>query len=157
MATIVLNLDTSDPHARRRLEVLYFTMFNLRRALQRDAQRLCREYWARKAERDVLGWRSVAEDLGLNRRGFEALARGHATASRWAMDHVSAALVNHMSNAVFEDVAHATPPTSGRPSASTAPWRATSTPTATRASADTPRSARWPRCQLALRCCASQG
>ncbi|HEY5119973.1 MAG TPA: hypothetical protein VII84_00175, partial [Acidimicrobiales bacterium] len=104
MATIVLNLDTSDAHTRRRLEVLHFTMFNLRRALQRDAQRLCREYWARKAERDVLGWKLVAEDLGLNRRGFEALARERATASGWAMDHVSAALTYHMSNAVFEDV-----------------------------------------------------
>jgi hypothetical protein len=35
MATIVLSLDTCDPHARKRLEALYFTMFNLRGALQR--------------------------------------------------------------------------------------------------------------------------
>jgi hypothetical protein len=104
MATISLNLDISDAHARRRLEVLYFTMFNLRRALQRDAQRLCREYWARKDERGVLGWKFVADDLGLNRRGFEMLAATHARASGWAMNHVSAALVYHMSNAVFEDV-----------------------------------------------------
>jgi hypothetical protein len=103
MATIVLNLDTSDAHTRRRLEVLYFTMFNLRRALQRDAQRLCREYWARKPERDLLGWRFVAEDLGLNRRGFEQLAREHAQSSGWAMDHVTAALVSHMADPVFEN------------------------------------------------------
>jgi transposase len=104
VATIVLSLDTSDPHARRRLEVLYFTMFNLRRALQCDAQRLCREYWSRKNERDVFGWKFVAEDLGLNRKGFAALARNHARSSGWAMDHVSAALVSHMAVAVFEDV-----------------------------------------------------
>ncbi len=103
MATIVLNLDTSDAHVRRRLEVLYFTMFNLRRALQRDAQRLCGEYWSRKDERDGLGWRFVAEDLGLNRNGFEALARDHARSSGWAMEHVSAALVSHMADAVFQD------------------------------------------------------
>lgn len=105
MATIVLNLDTSDPYAHRRLEGLYFTMFNLRRALQRDTQRLCREYWSRKTERDAFGWKFVAEDLGLNRKGFEALAREHAKASGWAMDHVSAALIYHMADAVFEDVA----------------------------------------------------
>jgi hypothetical protein len=104
MATIVLNLDTSHPHTRRRLEVLYFTIYNLRRALQRDAQRLCREYWARQDERGALGWKFVAEDLGLNRKGFEALARDHARSSGWAMDHVSAALVSHMAVAVFEDV-----------------------------------------------------
>jgi hypothetical protein len=103
IATIVLNLDTSHPHARRRLEVLYFTMYNLRRALQRDAQRLCREYWARRDEHDTLGWKFVAEDLGLNRKGFEARARDHARSSIWAMDHVSAALVSHMADAVFED------------------------------------------------------
>ena len=71
MATVVLNLDTSDAHARKRLDTLYFTLFNLRRALQRDAQWLCLEYWSRKTERDTLGWKFVADDLGLNRKGFE--------------------------------------------------------------------------------------
>jgi transposase len=103
-STLVLNLDTSDAHARTRLEALYFTMFNLRRALQRDAQRLCREYWSRKEDRDTLGWKFVAEGLGLTRNGFEELARRHATTSGWAMDHVSAALVSHMADAVFENV-----------------------------------------------------
>jgi hypothetical protein len=102
-STLVLNLDTSDAHARKRLEALYFTMFNLRRALQRDAQRRCREYWSRKEDRDTLGWKFVGEDLGLARNGFEELARRHATAAGWAMDHVSAALVCHMADAVFED------------------------------------------------------
>lgn len=105
MATIVLSLDSSDAHARRRLETLYFTIFNIRRALQRDAQRLCREYWERKSDRDEFGWKVVAGDLGLTRRGFEQLARGHALAAGWAMDHVSAALVYHMADAVFEDAA----------------------------------------------------
>jgi hypothetical protein len=105
MATIVLSLDTSDAHARRRLEVLYFTLFNIRRALQRDTQRLCSLYWSRKDERDELGWKFVADDLGLNRKGFEQLARGHALSSGWALDHVSQALVYHMADAVFEDAA----------------------------------------------------
>jgi hypothetical protein len=104
LATVVLNLDTSDAHARKRLETLYFTMFNLRRAMQRDAQRLCRAYWSRKEDRDTLGWKAVADDLGLNRRCFEQLAKEHALDSGWATSHVSMALVCHMANAVFEDV-----------------------------------------------------
>jgi hypothetical protein len=101
----MLSLDTSDAHARRRLEALYFTMFNLRRALKRDARRLCRSYWSRKTERDTLGWKFVADDLGLNRNDFESRAREHAVNSGWAMDHVSKALVCHMADAVFENVA----------------------------------------------------
>jgi hypothetical protein len=104
-STFVVSLDTSDAHARKRLQSLYFTMFNLRRALQRDAQRLCRAYWARKEERNTLGWKFVAEDLGLTRQGFAQLAKNHARNSRWAMDHVSMALVSHMADAVFEDAA----------------------------------------------------
>jgi hypothetical protein len=104
-STFVVSLDTSDAHERKRLQTLYFTMFNLRRALQRDAQRLCRTYWGRKEDRDTMGWKAVAEDLGLNRNGFEQLARDHARNARWAMDHVSMALVNHMAAAVFEDAA----------------------------------------------------
>jgi hypothetical protein len=104
-STFVVSLDTSDAHARKRLQSLYFTMFNLRRALQRDAQRLCRAYWARKEERDTLGWKAVAEDCGLTRQGFEQLARDHARNARWAQDHVSMALVCHMADAVFQDAA----------------------------------------------------
>ena len=104
-STLVLSLDTSDPHARKRLETLYFTMFNVRRALQRDAQRRCRAYWLRKEDRDNLGWKAVAEDLGLNRNGFERLARGHVLNSVWAKNHVSMALVYHMADAVFTDAA----------------------------------------------------
>lgn len=103
-STLVLSLDTSDPHARARLETLYFTMFNLRRALQRDAQRLCRQYWARKEDRDDKGWKFVAEDLGLNRKGFERLARDHARHARWATEHVSMQLVYAMADGVFENV-----------------------------------------------------
>ena len=104
MATLVLSLDTSDARARRRLERLYFTMFNIRRALQRDATARCRSYWARKEDRDTLGWKYVAEDLGLTRNSFEQAARAHFQASGWAADHVSAALVNHMAAAIFENV-----------------------------------------------------
>jgi len=102
---LILSLDSYDAHARKRLEALYFTMFNLRRALQRDAQQLCRVYWSRKQERDSLGWKVVAEDLGLTRNGFEQRARTHARNSAWAMDHVSMALVHYMADAVFENAA----------------------------------------------------
>jgi hypothetical protein len=145
-------------------------MFNLRRALQQDAQRICHAYWAAKEDRDTLGWKAVAEDLGLTRNGFERLARAHALNSAWAMDHVSMALVYHMAAAVFEDAARHlwsdssgkrhgalrvtsfyqfativgrarshTAKTSGKPSASTAPSRATSTPTDTTISESTRR------------------
>jgi hypothetical protein len=104
-STFVVTLDSSDAHTRKRLCSLYFTMFNLRRALQRDARELCRAYWTRKEERDTAGWKAVAEDLGLTRKGFEQLAREHAKRSSWAMEHVSMALVNHMADAVFENAA----------------------------------------------------
>ena len=137
-STLVLSLDASDAHARTRLE--------------------------------TLGWKAVAEDLGLTRNGFERLARAHALNSAWAMDHVSMALVYHMAAAVFEDAARHlwsdssgkrhgalrvtsfyqfativgrarshTAKTSGKPSASTAPSRATSTPTDTTISESTRR------------------
>ena len=41
IATIVLSLDTCDPHARKRLEALYFTLFNLRRDLVSAAPGTC--------------------------------------------------------------------------------------------------------------------
>jgi hypothetical protein len=104
-STIVVSLDTSDAHSRKRLETLYFTMANIRRALQRDAQQLCREYWRRKEDRDTLGWKAVADDLGLHRKGFEKLARDHAAHSGWALGHVSMQLVYAMADGVFENVA----------------------------------------------------
>jgi transposase len=105
ISTLVVSLDTSDAHSRRRLETLYFTVHNLRRALQRDAQRLCRDYWARKDDRDALGWKAVADDLGLNRKGFERLARDHAANSGWATSHVPMQLVYAMADGVFENAA----------------------------------------------------
>ena len=114
-STFVVSLDPSDAYARKRLQTLYFTMFNLRRALQRDAQRLCRAYWGRKEDRDTLGWKAVAEELSLNRNGFEQLARDHARNARWAMDHVSMALVSHMAAAIFENAArHLWPDNAGK-------------------------------------------
>ncbi len=102
--TLVLNLDTTSPGVAGRLENLYFTMFNLRRALQRDAQSLAKQYWAAKEERDSLGWKVVAERLGISRSGFADRARRHFQCAGWASDHVSAALVQHMSDGVFENL-----------------------------------------------------
>jgi hypothetical protein len=102
--TLVLNLDTTAPGVAQRLENLHFTMYNLRRALQRDAQSLAKQYWAAKDERDALGWKAVAERLGISRSKFEARARRHFQAMGWASDHVSAALVSHMADGVFENL-----------------------------------------------------
>jgi hypothetical protein len=102
--TLVLNLDTTAPGVAGRLGNLYFTMFNLRRALQRDAQSLATQYWAAKEERDSLGWKAVAERLAISRSGFDARARSHFQATGWASDHVSAALVSHMAAGVFENL-----------------------------------------------------
>ena len=102
--TLVLNLDTTAPGVAGRLGNLYFTMFNLRRALQRDAQSLAKQYWGAKDERDALGWKAVAERLGISRSKFEARARRHFQSAGWASEHVSAALVSHMADGVFENL-----------------------------------------------------
>lgn len=51
MSVVRLALDTSDPTQRRRLEAMFWTGYQVRRALQRQARSACRAYWAATHER----------------------------------------------------------------------------------------------------------
>jgi hypothetical protein len=103
VSVIRLELDASDPVVRRGLERQWAAMFRLRRALQRDAQHLCRAYWAAHHERrdDPKGLR---ERLGLSRKGIEAAAKSHIEASGWMRDHLTKAVGLHVADEVWETV-----------------------------------------------------
>jgi hypothetical protein len=103
VSVIPLELDVSDPVVRRRVERQWEAVFRLRRALQRDAQKRCRAYWAavRERRRDP---KALRERLGLTRKGFEAAAKNHIEASRWMRDHLTKAVGLHVADEVWQTV-----------------------------------------------------
>jgi hypothetical protein len=103
VAVIPLELDVSDPVVRGRVERQWAAVFRLRRALQRDAQRRCRAYWAAHRERaaDPKGLRAR---LGLSRKGLESAAKGHIEDSGWMRDHLTKAVGLHVADEVWETV-----------------------------------------------------
>jgi hypothetical protein len=102
VSVIRLELDASDARVRRRLERQWDTVFRLRRALQRDAARRCRAYWAAHRER-ARDPKALRERLGLTRKGMEA-AKAHIEASGWMRDHVTKAVGLHLADEVWETV-----------------------------------------------------
>ena len=102
VAVIRLALDLSDPHQRRRLEQLYQAVFSLRRALQRQAGRRCRAYWAAGRERAGKGGAQVRRRLGLSRAGFEQAAYSHMERSRHLGHHLTKAVAMHAADQVWE-------------------------------------------------------
>jgi len=102
-SVIVLVLDTADAGVRKRVGQHYGVQHALRAALQRDVQKRCKQFWARKRDRDATGWHELAEQLALTRKGVERLAWGHLDASGWMAEHTSKALVMHLADAVWQD------------------------------------------------------
>ncbi|MEU5109865.1 transposase, partial [Streptomyces sp. NPDC021354] len=104
MSVIRLPLVVGDASVRRRVEQLFSAMWQVKRALQRDARDVAGAYWAGgvRRERDVKAWRA---DLGLSRTGLERRAYQHLERSRWLSDHVSKALVMHQADEVWAGVA----------------------------------------------------
>ncbi|MFI0736394.1 transposase [Streptomyces sp. NPDC021225] len=104
MSVIRLPLVVGDASVRRRVEQLFSAMWQVKRALQRDARDVAGAYWAGgvRRERDVKAWRA---DLGLSRTGLERRAYRHLERSRWLSDHVSKALVMHQADEVWAGVA----------------------------------------------------
>jgi len=76
MSVVRFALDTRDPVQRRGLEAMFWTSYQIRRALQRQARGLCRAYWAATHERDA-GPAAVRERLGLSRTELEHAAYAH--------------------------------------------------------------------------------
>ncbi|MFD8869214.1 transposase [Streptomyces sp. NPDC059590] len=114
MSVIRLPLVVGDASVRRRVEQLFSAMWQVKRALQRDARDVAGAYWAGdvRRERDVKAWRA---ELGLSRTGLERRAYRHLERSRWLSDHVSKALVMHQADEVWAGVArHLHPDASGR-------------------------------------------
>jgi Putative transposase DNA-binding domain len=103
VSVIRLQLDVSDPVARRRMERQWVAVFRLRRALQRDAATRCRAYWAAHHER-AADAKAVRERLGLSRKGLESAAKAHIEASGGMRDHLTKAIGLHVADEVWETV-----------------------------------------------------
>jgi len=103
VSVIALELDVTDPVARRRLEQQWEAAFRLRRAVQRDAQKRCRAYRAAHRER-AQDPKALRERLGLTREGIEAAAKNHIEASGWMRDHLTKALGLHLADEVWQTV-----------------------------------------------------
>jgi hypothetical protein len=91
------------PNDEARLERLYSAMWDVKRALQRDARDAVDAYRAGtvRREADAKAWR---RELGLTREGMERRAYRHMERAGRLGHHVSKALVMHQADEVFEAV-----------------------------------------------------
>jgi hypothetical protein len=103
VSVIRLELDASDERVRGRLERQWAAVFQLRRALQRDAADRCRVYWAAHHER-ARDPKALRGRLGLPRKGIEAAAKAHIEASGWMRDHLTKAVGLHVADEVWETI-----------------------------------------------------
>jgi hypothetical protein len=103
VSVIRLELDASDERVRGRLERQWAAVFQLRRALQRDAADRCRVYWAAHHER-ARDPKALRGRLGLRRKGIEAAAKAHIEASGWMRDHLTKAVGLHVADGVWETI-----------------------------------------------------
>ncbi|MEO3781957.1 hypothetical protein ABGB12_01400 [Actinocorallia sp. B10E7] len=103
-----------DEQTAARLESLFFAMFCLKRAVQREARSRTEAFWkgARRREADAAGWR---REVGLTRPALERAAYAHLDASGWLRHHASKALALHQADEVWTGVErHLFPDSSGR-------------------------------------------
>ncbi|WP_157963731.1 zinc ribbon domain-containing protein [Actinocorallia populi] len=113
MSVIRLPLAVDD-QAAARLESLFWSMFCVKRALQRSTRSRLAEFWAggRRRQDDAARWR---RELGLSRRDLERIAYAHVDGAGWLKHHVSKALVMHQADEVWTGVErHLFPDASGR-------------------------------------------
>jgi transposase len=104
VSVLRLALDTHDPVQRRRLESMFWTSYQVRRAVQRQAQDACRAYWAATHERSSAGPSAVRERLGLSKKDFEYAAYAHLDAAPHLRAHVTKAMAMHLADGVWESV-----------------------------------------------------
>jgi hypothetical protein len=100
LAVIRLPLDVH-PDDEQCLEQLYSGMWDVKRALQRDARAAVDAYWAGAVRRelDAKAWR---RELGLTREALERRGYRHMERAGWLGHHVSKALVMHHADEVYE-------------------------------------------------------
>lgn len=103
MSVVRLALDTSDPAQRRRLEAMFWTGYQVRRALQRQARSACRAYWAATHERRA-DPAAVRKRLGLTRPALEHAAYAHLDAAPHLRRDVTKALAMHLADAVWAPI-----------------------------------------------------
>ncbi|MFI6417751.1 hypothetical protein ACIBG6_10155 [Streptomyces sp. NPDC050842] len=104
VAVMVLPLAVTDPADLARLSKLFGAMWNIKRAVQRDARARVDAYWAAFHERDRDGAKAVRQHLGLSREALERCAYKHLEASGHLKHHVSKALAMHMADEVWNGV-----------------------------------------------------
>ncbi|WP_274559822.1 hypothetical protein [Streptomyces spiramyceticus] len=98
-----------------RLNKLFGAMWNIKRAVQRDARAKVDAYWAAKCERDRDGAKAVRQRLGLSREALERSAYKHLENAGHLKHHASKALAMHMADEVWNGVQrHSAPRTAGR-------------------------------------------
>ncbi|MEV7520674.1 transposase [Streptomyces sp. NPDC091371] len=120
VSVMVLPLAVTDPGDLARLDKLYGAMWNIKRAIQRDARAKVDAYWAAYHERNEQGAKAVRQRLGLSREALERCAYKHLEDSGHLKHHVSKALAMHMADEVWNGVQRhlfpdATGKCSGRP------------------------------------------
>ena len=103
VSVLRLALDTSDPVQRARLESMFQTGYQLRRALQRGARNACRAYWAASHER-ARSPSAVRERLGLSRSDLEHAAYNHLDAAPHLRRGVTKALAMNLADSVWSAV-----------------------------------------------------
>lgn len=104
VSVLRLALDTHDPVHRRYLESMFWTSYQVRRAVQRDAQSACRAYWAAWNEREVAGPSAVRDRLGLSKKAFEYAAYAHLDGAPHLRQHVTKALAMNLADGVWASV-----------------------------------------------------
>lgn len=102
-SVIRLALDTSDPVQCRALDSMFWTSYQVRRALQRQARVACRAYWAATHER-ARDAAAVRDRLGLSRTALEHAAYAHLDAAPHLRRHVTKALGMHLADTVWTPI-----------------------------------------------------
>lgn len=104
VSVMVLPLTVTDTGDLDRLNKLFGAMWNIKRALQRDARNKVDAYWAAYHERSEQGAKAVRQRLGLSREALERCAYRHLQDSGHLKHHASKALAMHMADEVWNGV-----------------------------------------------------
>jgi hypothetical protein len=100
MSVLRLALDTHDPVHRGRIDAMFGTAYQVRRALQRDARDRARAYWTATHERSR-DPSAARERLGLSRKALEHAAYAHLDGAPHLRRFATKALAMHLADSVW--------------------------------------------------------
>ena len=100
VSVLRLALDTSDTAQRARIEAMFDAAYQIRRAVQRDAQSRCRALWAATHER-AKDSAATRDRLGLSRAALEHAAYSHLDGAPHLRRSVTKALAMHLADTVW--------------------------------------------------------